>query len=176
MKRSVICIIILSLLTMTACGGKKGPDPISPVELGSTLAQAQAADPTLTEYSKDEYSISIQKDLSYAGAVGVLQISFRSFEGEPTVRNIHWDCEPADGNGKAVYDQLFTALKECYGKPKESRDKQNVSEGVALEHNEASGQWVFDDYTVSCSYYEIIGGVCQIHYRRDVKTDPFTFE
>ena len=95
-RTSLTGIIVLLLLTMTACGGKKGPDPITPVERGFTLAQALEADPTLTEYTEEEQHFSISKTLNYAGADGRLSITSSSFKEEPVVCYVHWACEPTE--------------------------------------------------------------------------------
>ena len=159
-----------AMFLISACGRKNGTDPITAAELGSTLEQAAEADATLTEYSEDEGPINIEMNYNYAGADGKRLMYFYAPEGEPLLTDVKWICEPTDGSGKAVYDELFAALKKCYGKPKVSRDRKNVTEGVALEHDEAQAQWEYDDYSVSCTYYELHdGGRCQIIYHRGIR-------
>ncbi len=161
---------LTALFLLSACGRKNGTDPITAAELGSTLEQAAEADPTLTEYSEDERSIDIDMNYSYAGAEGRLLMYFYASEGEPVLMDVKWICEPTDGSGKAVYDELFAALRKCYGKPQISRDRKNVTEGVAMEHDEAQAKWDHDGYSVSCTYYELHnGGRCQIIYHRWIR-------
>ncbi len=167
MKRLLTGIIILlSILSLCACGGK-ADDPITKVTLGMTLEQAMEAEPALIEYEGKGYSCS----KNYADAEGTMLISLSPYDGEETVFSILWQVDPTDGNGKKVYDILFSDLQKAYGKPKLSNDKKDV-ESVTGIHDEAQARWEFEDYTVSCTYIEYHeSGMCQIQYKRSKTAD-----
>lgn len=155
-------IILLSILSLCACGGNKADDPITKVELGMTLEQALEVESALAEQEGKGYSCS----KNYADAEGTMLISLAPNEEEKTVFSILWSVDPTDGKGKEVYDKLFSDLKSAYGNPKTSNDKKDV-ESVTGVHDAAQAQWEFKDYTVSCTYIEYHeSGKCQIQYKK----------
>ncbi len=157
-------IILLSILSLCACGEKKADDPITKVTLGMTLEQAIEAEPALAEYEEKGYSCS----KTYANAEGTMLISLAPSDEEETVFGILWQTDPTDGKGKEVYDTLFSDLQKTYGKPKMSNDKKDV-ESVTGIHDAAQARWELKDYTVSCTYIEYhASGKCQIQYKKNV--------
>ena len=171
MKRIFTGIVLIAMMILGACGGKKADDPITKIELGMTLEQAMEAEPELTVYEGKGYSCS----KSYADAEGTMLISLSPFDGDDSVFTVLWQLDPTDGNGKSVYDKLFSDLKNAYGKPRISNDNTDV-ESVTGIHDEAQALWKFKDYTVSCSYIEYPeSGKCQIQYKRGKTTDNLKF-
>ena len=88
---------------------------------------------------------------------------------EKTVIGILWSIDPTDGNGRPVYDELFSVLKRIHGRPKRTVDSKDV-ESIAGIHDEASSRWEYDKYAVSCSYIEYKeSGRCQVMYKIQAK-------
>ena len=100
MKRIFTGIVLIAMMILGACGGKKADDPITKIELGMTLEQAMEAEPELTVYEGKGYSCS----KSYADAEGTMLISLSPFDGDNSVFTVLWQLDPTDGNGKSVYD------------------------------------------------------------------------
>lgn len=162
-KLTILCLVLPLILLLSSCVGKTGNDPITAIELGFTQEQALEKEPTLSEY--DEHELSCER--YYADTKGTLLVYFNALEGAPEAMSIKWIAEPTDGMGKATYDALFSSLKKCYGKPKISRDNENVEGDITGTHSEAQARWDFDAYSVSVSYiYYPDSGKCQILYHR----------
>ncbi|MDI9498117.1 MAG: hypothetical protein QM270_06485 [Bacillota bacterium] len=161
MKRRIAAVIIVFLfLPLCACGEKSGEGPVTAVALGSTLKQAMKLEPALGSYKEHQYTCS----KNYEGAEGTLLIYCTALADEETVTSILWTAQPTGGNGKAVYDTLFSVLRKLHGKPGRCSDEKDVEALVGV-YSEAQAQWQLTDCTVRCSYIEYRdSGLCEIQY------------
>ena len=92
-------------------------------------------------------------------------------DDEKTVIRILWAIDPKDGNGRTVYDELFSELKRIHGRPKRTVDNKDVDSITGI-HDEAGSWWEYDKYSVSCSYIEYKeSGRCQVMYKIRAKAN-----
>ncbi len=169
MKKAIlILILLLTAALLGCCGGGEGgsgetaaADPVCPVELGSTMEQASAAEPELTDY---ELPNCLACDKTVGGVPGKLLVYFDAMAGEPLVRSVLWNAEPEDGSGPDLYDSLYAGLCERYGQPETEGDEQaDPAAGASRQ-----ALWQGTDWRVSLFYIEYSeSGVCQLSYERE---------
>lgn len=168
MKKGIVLIFVLTMSLVMLCScGKNKEDPITKVALGMSYEEAVKIEPELTELAENHSKCS----KTCAGAEGILTLSLFGLNGDPEVTSVKWDTRPTDGNGKKVYDDLFSALKSCYGKPGVSSDKKDIESATGI-YDSAQARWEFEDFTVSFSYIEYHeSGMCQVLYHKDIVLD-----
>ena len=170
MKKRLVCILLPLLLLFPAlfsCRQKEAKLPVTQVTLGMTFEEAAACEPSLSADERGRYTCP----KTYAGVEGGLLVGFSSTGDVKTVNSILWSADPTDGNGKAVYDELFASLGNTFGKLKTAQDNQGVESFTGVL-DEAKAQWEKDDFVVSCFYIEYHeSGYCQIQTKLQKKTN-----
>lgn len=169
MKRIIIWITVLVLcLNLGGCSTQSHKSPVTDITLDMTLAEVLEHEPELL--TEDDSTYTCKK--AFAGEEGTLLIRLSLPEdgsSTKTVSSIVWDLRPDNGSGKAVYDSLYSSLKQNYGKPKQSRNNKNVK-AVTGEYDEAGALWNLDGRKVSCSYIEYHKtGMCQVLFEESIK-------